>query len=95
VHKTGYSFGFLRSAPPHARPNRLASLPTALARTYQVTASHNPKKDNGYKVYWENGSQIIPPHDAGIAATIERNLEPWQVRESRGVCVSVDLWGRF
>ncbi|CAM9671301.1 unnamed protein product [Ectocarpus fasciculatus] len=45
-----------------------------------VTASHNPKKDNGYKVYWGNGSQIIPPHDAGIAASIARNLEPWQAR---------------
>jgi phosphoglucomutase len=37
-----------------------------------VTASHNPKNDNGYKVYWGNGSQIIPPHDAGIAAAIDR-----------------------
>uniref|UniRef100_A0A8C4RRP8 Phosphoglucomutase 2 n=1 Tax=Erpetoichthys calabaricus TaxID=27687 RepID=A0A8C4RRP8_ERPCA len=42
-----------------------------------VTASHNPKQDNGYKVYWSNGSQIIPPHDAGIASAIEENLEPW------------------
>ena len=37
-----------------------------------VTASHNPKNDNGYKVYWSNGCQIIPPHDAVIAAAIER-----------------------
>ncbi|KAJ3031039.1 UNVERIFIED_CONTAM: Phosphoglucomutase-3 [Siphonaria sp. JEL0065] len=36
-----------------------------------VTASHNPKQDNGYKVYWENSAQIIPPHDAGIAAQIK------------------------
>lgn len=40
-----------------------------------VTASHNPKNDNGYKVYWSNGSQIIPPHDIGIAKAIDNVTE--------------------
>jgi phosphomannomutase len=37
-----------------------------------VTASHNPPEYNGYKVYWENAAQIVPPVDARIAAAIER-----------------------
>ncbi|KAL7296965.1 hypothetical protein TKK_0009405 [Trichogramma kaykai] len=41
-----------------------------------VTASHNPKEDNGYKVYWDNGSQIISPHDKEIQKSILNNLQP-------------------
>eukprot|EP01096_Ripella_sp_DP13-Kostka_P000575 TRINITY_DN10628_c0_g1_i1.p1 TRINITY_DN10628_c0_g1~~TRINITY_DN10628_c0_g1_i1.p1 ORF type:complete len:590 (+),score=245.02 TRINITY_DN10628_c0_g1_i1:27-1796(+) len=44
-----------------------------------VTASHNPKNDNGYKVYWEAGSQIVSPIDRNIQKSIEENLTPWDI----------------
>ncbi len=37
-----------------------------------VTASHNPKEYNGYKAYWEDGAQVIPPHDTGIIAEVNK-----------------------
>ena len=37
-----------------------------------ITASHNPPEYNGYKVYWENAAQIVPPVDERIAAAIEQ-----------------------
>ncbi|KAL1730114.1 hypothetical protein EV714DRAFT_211628 [Schizophyllum commune] len=58
-----------------------------------ITASHNPKQDNGYKVYWENAVQIIAPHDTGISASIEQHLEPttWNVDglATSALCVDV------
>ncbi|MDR2465938.1 MAG: phospho-sugar mutase [Prevotellaceae bacterium] len=35
-----------------------------------ITASHNPKEYNGYKAYWNDGSQVVEPHDAGIIAEV-------------------------
>lgn len=37
-----------------------------------LTASHNPPDYNGYKVYWEDGGQVVPPHDQGILERIEQ-----------------------
>jgi phosphoglucomutase/phosphomannomutase len=37
-----------------------------------ISASHNPPADNGFKAYWSNGGQVIPPHDKGIIAEVER-----------------------
>uniref|UniRef100_A0A8C5MHR2 Phosphoglucomutase 2 like 1 n=1 Tax=Leptobrachium leishanense TaxID=445787 RepID=A0A8C5MHR2_9ANUR len=43
-----------------------------------ITASHNRKEDNGYKVYWENGAQITSPHDKEILRCVEESPEPWE-----------------
>lgn len=64
-----------------------------------VTASHNPKEYNGYKVYWSNGALIIPPHDHGIASAIETigpakeipRLEETTARQ-RGLLMDVPDW---
>ncbi|MCL1674482.1 phospho-sugar mutase [Elizabethkingia meningoseptica] len=37
-----------------------------------LTASHNPPEYNGYKVYWNDGAQVVPPHDNGIIAEVEK-----------------------
>ena len=45
-----------------------------------VTASHNPKEYNGYKVYWDDGGQIIAPHDKNIIAEVQKIKDPSQVK---------------
>lgn len=45
-----------------------------------ITASHNPREYNGYKVYWEDGAQITPPHDGNILAEVARVTSFAQVR---------------
>ena len=37
-----------------------------------ITASHNPKEYNGYKAYWEDGSQVLSPHDKGIIDEVNK-----------------------
>lgn len=45
-----------------------------------VTASHNSREYNGYKVYWEDGAQITPPHDKNILAEVAKVTEFSQVK---------------
>jgi phosphoglucomutase len=37
-----------------------------------ITASHNPREYNGYKAYWDDGSQVVSPHDANVVAEVNR-----------------------
>lgn len=47
-----------------------------------VTASHNPKEYNGYKVYWEDGGQIVPPHDNSIIAEVQNIKDISKIKTS-------------
>lgn len=45
-----------------------------------ITASHNPKEYNGYKVYWSDGGQVLPPHDEAIIAEVAKISSPAEVK---------------
>ncbi len=48
------------------------------------TASHNPKEYNGYKAYWDDGSQLVPPHDKNVIREVDRILSVDEVKWSGG-----------
>lgn len=74
----GFELHFLAEVHTPMVPFAISQLKAACG--VMVTASHNPAKDNGYKVYWENACQIIAPHDKGIADHIDANLDLWNTK---------------
>lgn len=48
------------------------------------TASHNPKEYNGYKAYWTDGGQLVPPHDKAVIAEVEKIHDVKDVKWSGG-----------
>jgi len=48
-----------------------------------ITASHNPKEYNGYKVYWDDGGQLVPPHDKNVIKEVQKITSVDQVRFGR------------
>ncbi|MDR1838117.1 MAG: phospho-sugar mutase [Treponema sp.] len=57
-----FLFSSLRPTPELSFAIRYLGCDTGIV----VTASHNPRQYNGYKAYWNDGSQVVPPHDVGI-----------------------------
>lgn len=45
-----------------------------------ITASHNPKEYNGYKVYWQDGGQLVPPHDKNVIKEVNKITSIQQVK---------------
>lgn len=60
-----------------------------------ITASHNPKEYNGYKAYWEDGGQLVAPHDKNVIAEVQKIAGPqdvkWNADESLIEIVSDDI----
>ena len=60
-----------------------------------VTASHNPKEYNGYKAYWNDGGQLVPPHDKNVITEVEKikNLEDvkWNGNDENIMMIGKDM----
>lgn len=58
-----------------------------------ITASHNPKEYNGYKVFWGDGAQVTPPHDKNIISEVEKITDPSMVNFGDGSSYNITLLG--
>lgn len=56
-----------------------------------ITASHNPPEYNGYKVYWNDGAQVLPPHDVGIIEEVNKIKKIAQVKSVPDVALIEQL----
>ena len=60
-----------------------------------ITASHNPKEYNGYKAYWNDGAQLVPPHDKNVIAEVEKikSLDDvkWNGNEDNVIIIGKDI----
>ena len=71
-----YLFKDLRPTPLVSFGCRWKHCTTAI----MITASHNPPEYNGYKVYWNDGGQVLPPHDTGIMHEVAKISDPTMVK---------------
>ena len=72
-----YLLSELRPTPYISFACRLKKASAAISN---ITASHNPKEYNGYKVYWSDGAQVVHPHDEGIVAETEKLKDFFSVK---------------
>lgn len=86
-----YLFSSLRPTPELSYAVRQLKATVGIV----VTASHNPPEYNGYKVYWEDGGQLVPPHDKGVIAEVRKVTDDIKVLTeeealSSGMLVMID-----
>ncbi len=74
-----YLFDSLKPTPELSFAIRLLKCQSGIV----VTASHNPKEYNGYKVYWEDGAQVIEPHDKNIINEVNKITDISEVKTLR------------
>jgi len=73
---TAYLFDSLRPTPVLSFAIRYLGCQSGCV----ITASHNPKEYNGYKVYWNDGSQVVSPHDKNIIIEVNKITSPDEVK---------------
>ncbi len=84
-----YLFDGLRSTPEISFGVRFLGATAGV----QITASHNPRTDNGFKFYWSDGGQIVPPHDAifmELVASVE-TIERMPIDRARDAGLLSDI----
>ena len=85
-----YLFEDLRPTPELSYSIRMKGATAGI----MVTASHNPKEYNGYKVFWSDGGQITAPVDKDIIAEVAKISDPSEVLfESKGVKAPIEMMG--
>ncbi|MCL2440805.1 MAG: phospho-sugar mutase [Treponema sp.] len=85
-----YLFSEMRPTPELSFAIRYLGCDTGIV----VTASHNPPQYNGYKAYWNDGSQVVPPHDTGIIDEVNAVNEIKEISRQealdKGLLVMID-----
>jgi phosphoglucomutase len=85
-----YLFSALRPTPELSFAVRFLKATAGIV----ITASHNPPEYNGYKCYWDDGGQVVPPHDKGVIAQVRAVTEIVSMTKeealSKGLLVMID-----